>query len=135
MLGLRLTNSIHGVVACLFLIFLQISAVDLLVSAKQSEEVKQKAKLGPQFFTFAWLGINLGQVASVCLLGPVIHHYGPRLPYLAAAPFVALVFWPTLGNFLGERQLPSEERAVSLRMVRSHPALCLLTIMMGGLVL
>jgi len=135
LLGLGFVTTVHGIVACLFGIFLQISAVDLLVSAKQSEEVKQKAKLGPQFFTFSWLGINAGQVASVCVLGPVIHHYGPRWPYLFAIPIIALVFWPPLGNFLGERRLPPEERGFNFKMVHQHPVLCLMTILMGVLVL
>jgi len=116
-------------------IFLQVSSVDLLVEAKQSEEVKQKAKAGPQFFTFTWLGINFGQVASVCLLGPMIHHYGPRAPYLVSAPIIALVLWPTLSNFLKETPIPVEERGLNLRLVRKHPILCSLTIMIGGLIM
>mmetsp|Transcript_69681 Transcript_69681/g.176152 ORF Transcript_69681/g.176152 Transcript_69681/m.176152 type:complete len:563 (+) Transcript_69681:244-1932(+) len=133
--GLGLTTSTSALVGCLFLVFLQISSVDLLVEAKQSEEVKQKAKHGPQFFTFTWLGINIGQVASVILLGPLIHHFGPRLPYLIAAPIIALVLWPTLCNFLGERPVPPEESGPNLRLLRRHPTLCALTLLVGGMVL
>lgn len=134
-LGLRMSTSVPAIVFSLFLIFLQISSVDLLVEAKQSEEVKLKAKLGPQFFTFTWLGINFGQVASVCLLGPLIHHFGPRLPYMIALPFIALVLWPTLANFLGERPVPVEERGLNIRMLRMHPVLCSLTVLIGTLIL
>mmetsp|Transcript_112914 Transcript_112914/g.326168 ORF Transcript_112914/g.326168 Transcript_112914/m.326168 type:complete len:571 (+) Transcript_112914:124-1836(+) len=134
-LGLNLSQSVPAIVLSLFLIFLQISSVDLLVEAKQSEEVKQKAKLGPQFFTFTWLGINLGQVASVLMLGPMIHHLGPRVPYLLALPFIALVLWPTLSNFLGERPVPVEERGLNLRLLSKHPVLCSLTLMIGVLIM
>lgn len=134
LLGTGIVSSVHLVVACLFLIFLQISSVDVLVEAKQSEEVKQKAKLGPEFFTFTWLGINVGQVASVCLLGPLIHHFGPRIPFIVAMPFIALVLWPTLCNFLGERQVPPEDRGGNLRLARQHPVLCSLTFLIGVLI-
>lgn len=135
LLGLDLVSGVRGVVACLFLIFLQVAAVDLLVEARQSEEVKQKARLGPEFFTFTWLGINVGQVAGVCLVGPVIHHFGPRLPYLLALPVMALVLWPTLGNFLGERPLPREERGCSLKLARKHPVLFSMTLLIGSLII
>jgi len=133
--GLGLATSAPALVASLFLIFLQISSVDLLVEAKQSEEVKQKAKHGPQFFTFTWLGINIGQVLGVLALGPMIHHYGPRVPYLIAAPLIALVLWPTLCNFLGERRVPIEERGPNMRLLRRHPTLCALTMLVGGMVM
>lgn len=135
MLGFGIATSVPAVVACLFLIFLQVSSVDLLVEAKQCEEVKQKSKLGPQFFTFTWLGINMGQLAGVVMLGPLIHHVGPRASFLLAAPFIALVLWPTLCNFLGERPVPIEERTVNFRIVKKHPTLCGLTILIASLIM
>lgn len=135
LVGTGYVRTVPAVVASLFLVFLQVSSVDVLVEAKQSEEVKEKAQLGPEFFTFTWLGINAGQVASVCVLGPVIYYLGPRAPYLVAAPFVALVLWPTLSNFLGERPVPPEDRGVNLRLLKKHPVLCSLTLMIGVLVM
>jgi MFS family permease len=134
LMGFGVISSVPAIVACLFLIFLQVSSVDLLLQAKQSEEVKQNSKLGPQFFTFTWLGINAGQIGSVVLLGPMIHHFGPRLPFLIAAPFIALVLWPTLSNFLGEKPVPVEERGLNFKIVKTHPELCGLTIMIGTLI-
>lgn len=133
-LGLSLATSVPLVVGCLFLIFLQISSVDLLLQAKQSEEVKQKSKNGPEFFQFTWLGINAAQVGSVFILGPLIHHTGPRMSYLIAAPFIALVIWPALGNFLNEKRLPVEERGLNLAMIRKHPVLVSLTLMIGVII-
>lgn len=121
-------------VACLFLIFLQISSADLLLQAKQSEEVKQKAHLGAQLFTFTWLGINAGQIASVCVVGPIIYHWGPRVPYMLAMPVLCLVLWPTLANFLGERPLPPGERGMSFHMVSKHPVLWSLTLMIAAII-
>jgi MFS family permease len=134
-LGLGIATSVPVIVASLFLIFLQVSSIDLLVEAKQSEEVKQKSKLGPQFFTFTWLGINIGQVLGVVLVGLLIHYAGPRLPYLVAFPFMALVLWPTLSKFLGERPIPYEERAGYLPLIQKHPVLCSLTLLIGFLII
>jgi len=133
-MGLGLAKSAPWIVASLFLIFLQVSTVDLLLQAKQSEEVKQKAHLGPQFFTFTWLGINAGQVAGVCVLGPLIHHFGPRIPYLLAVPFIGLVLWPTLKNFMGEKRLPLEDRGINFTLIAQHPLLCSMTLMIGCLI-
>lgn len=135
LLGTGLAQSVPAIVASLFLIFLQVSSVDLLVEAKQSEEVKMNAKLGPQFFTFTWLGINIGQVLGVTLVGLLIHFAGPRLPYLVAVPFVAIVLWPTLSNFLGERPVPYEERVRYMPLVKKHPVLCSMTLVIGCLIM
>jgi MFS family permease len=135
LLGTGMASTVPAIVACLFLIFLQVSSVDLLVEAKQAEEIKQSSKLGPQFFTFTWLGINIGQVAGVTLVGMTIHYAGPRLPYLIAVPFVAMVLWPTLSNFLGEKPVPYEERRLYLPLVAKHPVLCSLTLLIGTLII
>lgn len=135
LLGTGMASTVPAIVMSLFLIFLQVSSVDLLVEAKQSEEVKAKCKQGPQFFTFTWLGINVGQVLGVCLVGALIHYAGPRLPYLVAFPFVAIVLWPTLSNFLGERPVPYEERSAYMPLVLKHPVLCTLTLMIGCLII
>lgn len=49
-------------------------------------DVEFQAHLGPDFMTYTWLGINVGQVLSVCILGPVVAALGPRAPYCFAAP-------------------------------------------------
>lgn len=63
-LGLGLAVSEAAVVTALFLAFLQVASIDVLMAAKSSEEVKKHAKLGPDFMTYTWLGINVGQVLS-----------------------------------------------------------------------
>jgi len=65
------------------------------------------------------------------MLGPLIHHYGPRTCFLIAAPFILLVLWPTLSNFLGERPVPIEDRGINIRAVKKHPVLCSMTILIG----
>lgn len=135
LIGTGMAATVPAIVGCLFLIFLQVSSIDLLVEAKQSEEVKKSSKLGPHFFTFTWLGINIGQVCGVCLVGALIHNFGPRLPYLVALPFVALVLWPTLSNFLGEKPIPSEERRTYVPLVMKHTILCSLTLLIGMLII
>mmetsp|Transcript_19340 Transcript_19340/g.41685 ORF Transcript_19340/g.41685 Transcript_19340/m.41685 type:complete len:614 (+) Transcript_19340:244-2085(+) len=135
LVGLRFAIGVGSIVTCMFIMFLQVSTVDLLVEAKQSEEVKQKAHLGPQFFTFTWLGINVGQVAGVVCLGPIIYHFGPRVPFLIAAPLIMLVLWPTIANFLNERPAPVEERGFNARLLWRHPTLCAITLLIGLLVM
>merc|ERR1719210_1807591 len=81
--------------------------------------------------TFTWLGINVGQLASTALLGPLIHYAGPRVCYLVAAPFIVLVLWPTLCNFLNERPVPVEERGCSGKVLQRHPILFFLTLLVG----
>ncbi|CAJ1399908.1 unnamed protein product [Effrenium voratum] len=128
-LGCGLAASEAAVVLALFLAFLQVASVDVLMAAKSSEEVKKHAQLGPDFMTYTWLGINVGQVASVCVLGPVVSALGPRAPYCAAAPLVLAVLWPALGNFMGERRV---ERAPGWPLVfQRHAVLCWLTLMIG----
>mmetsp|Transcript_84951 Transcript_84951/g.245632 ORF Transcript_84951/g.245632 Transcript_84951/m.245632 type:complete len:564 (+) Transcript_84951:102-1793(+) len=133
-LGLDLTSSVPKIVFCLWLIFLNVSVADLLVEAKQSEEIKQKARIGPQFITFTWIGITIGQIIGVIVLGPLIQYWGPNLPYLVALPFIALVLWPTLANFLGEKPLPVEDRGLNFRMIRLHPVLCIIALVVGAMV-
>lgn len=134
LIGFNVAQSVPAIVACLFFIFLQVSSVDLLVEARQSEEIKAKSKMGPQFLTFTWLGITWAQVAAVCLMGPLLYHAGNRVSYLIAAPCIALVLWPTLCNFLGEKRLPPEERGLQFALVKQHPVLCSLTLLIGALV-
>eukprot|EP00931_Biecheleriopsis_adriatica_P120988 TRINITY_DN96077_c0_g1_i1.p1 TRINITY_DN96077_c0_g1~~TRINITY_DN96077_c0_g1_i1.p1 ORF type:complete len:553 (-),score=131.87 TRINITY_DN96077_c0_g1_i1:94-1752(-) len=124
-----------SLVAALFLAFLQVACVDVLMAAKQSEEVKKKASLGPHFITFTWLGINIGQVLSVVVLGPMIARLGPLAPYRAAAPLVLLVLWPALGNFLGEKPEQSSEDSRGTSVIRQHTVLCLMTLMIGMIAL
>mmetsp|Transcript_60838 Transcript_60838/g.113771 ORF Transcript_60838/g.113771 Transcript_60838/m.113771 type:complete len:550 (+) Transcript_60838:61-1710(+) len=132
-LGFGMVLSEAAVVTALFLAFLQVASVDVLMAAKQSEEVKKHAALGPDFYTYTWLGINTGQVLSVCFLGPVIALMGARAPYRFAAPLVLVVLWPALCNFLGEKRV---DRSPGLPLVfQQHPVLCVLTLVIGMLAL
>eukprot|EP00439_Symbiodinium_sp_Y106_P055458 s3014_g7.t1 len=126
-LGFGFAVTEAAVVSALFLAFLQVAGVDVLMAAKQSEEVKKQASLGPDFYTYTWLG----QVLSVCFLGPVIAVMGARAPYRFAAPLVLVVLWPALGNFMGEKR---ELTGGGLPWVfRQHGVLCALTLMIGVL--
>ncbi|CAK9106862.1 Probable folate-biopterin transporter 3 [Durusdinium trenchii] len=131
--GLGLATTEAAVVAALFLAFLQVASIDVLMAAKSSEEVKKHAHLGPDFMTYTWLGINVGQVLSVCILGPVVAALGPRAPYCFAAPLVLVVLWPALGNFMGEHPAPG--RAGWPLVFQQHKVLCRLTLLIGALAL
>jgi len=124
-----------AIVAALFVAFLQVATVDVLMSAKQSEEVKQKSSLGPDFISFTWIGINAGQLCSVFVLGPLISHMGTYAPYHIAAPIVLLMLWPALGNFLGEKRVAVEDAAGNFKIPLQHSVLCAMTLVIGLLAL
>ncbi|CAE7249176.1 unnamed protein product [Symbiodinium pilosum] len=130
-LGFGFAVSEAAVVTALFLSFLQVAGVDVLMAAKQSEEVKKQARLGPDFYTYTWLGINAGQVLSVCVLGPMIAVMGARAPYRFAAPLVLVVLWPALGNFMGEKRERPQGQGGLPPFFRQHGVLCSLTLMIG----
>jgi len=71
-----------------------VATCDLLVEAKQSEEVKEKTDGGSEFFQFTWMGITIGQALGIVMVGSIIQWYGPRWSYLLVVPLVALVLWP-----------------------------------------
>lgn len=133
--GFGFATSTGILILCLFMMFLQVSCVDLLVEARQSEEVKRKSSLGPELMTFSWLGINVFQIASVLLLGPIIQNFGPSIPYIIALPLILVVLWPTLANFLGEKATSPEDQSPNFRLLRRHPVLCALTLLVGFMML
>jgi len=100
--------SLNTVVFCLFLAFLMVATADLLVEAKQAEEIKGSADLGPDFFLFSWLGIVFGMIAAALLVGPIIENWSPHACYLVALPFMLPFFWPTAKNYMGEKPLDME---------------------------
>lgn len=132
-LGLQGTEmAIMLVVFCLGLAFLQVATVDLLVEAKQSAEVQSSADLGPDFFMFTWVGINVGMIMAVLLAGPIIQYYGPEMCFLVALPFMALILLPTALNWIGEQQLPEAERWGRCAMVFwQQPEMFLISLGMG----
>lgn len=128
--------SLGMVCLCLFMTFLMVATADLLIEAKQSEEVKESSALGPDFFLFTWLGIVIGMIASTLLVGPIIQHWSAHACYLVAVPFMLPFFWPTLKNYMGERQIPEGE-ATGARLVanfKNHPEMFGLCLAVGLLV-
>lgn len=128
--------SLPMVVLCLFLAFLMVATADLLVEAKQSAEVKDNAKLGPDFFLFTWLGIVIGMILATLLVGPIITQWGPGACYLVAVPFILPFFVPTVMNYMGEQRLPESETMLS-RLVsnfQNHPIMFGLCLSVGLLI-
>merc|ERR1719440_1143957 len=105
--------SLGMLVLCLFLAFLMIATADLLLDARQSEEVKDQAQLGPDFLLFTWLGIVIAMIMVTLLVGPLIQHWSPHACYLVALPFILPFFWPTAMNYMGEKRLPEGETMMS----------------------
>lgn len=126
------TTSVTALLVCAFFVFLQISTIDLLVKARSSEVVKENPSIGPEFMQFQWIGINIGQMIGVLVVGLIIEYNSPRIPYLIAAPFCAMLLWPVLANYHGERK--AEPYSLSARNSRNSercPCLLLLTLLHG----
>jgi MFS family permease len=125
--------SLGMVVFCLFLAFLMVATADLLVEARQSAEVKSSAELGPDFFLFTWLGIVIGMILATLCVGPLIQYWSPHSCYLVALPFIAISLWPTVMNYMGEKELQDNE-SVFARIasnLKRHPEMSSLCIGMG----
>merc|ERR1719161_730818 len=130
-MGFNWANTSTLGIVCLFLCFSQAATVDLLVEATQASEVKENSKCGPEFFTFTWLGINMGQILGIAFVGFLLQYAGTRVSYIIAAPFCALVLWPILGNWLNEKRLPPAERGLNCERISKNPVLTSLTLVMG----
>lgn len=127
--------SLRMVVLCLFFAFLMVATADLLVEARQSEEIKDSAHLGPDFFLFTWLGIVIGMILATLLVGPIIEHWSAHACYLVALPFMLPFFWPALMNYMGERKLP--EAPMFSRLIsnfQKHPVMFWLCLSVGVLI-
>jgi len=128
--------SLGMLVLCLFLTFLMIATADLLVDARQSEEVKDRAELGPDFLLFTWLGIVIAMILATLLVGPLIEHWSPHTCYLVALPFILPFFWPAAMNYMGEKRLPEGETMGSrfISNFRNHPVMFWLCLGVGLLI-
>lgn len=128
--------SLGAVVLCLFFAFLMVATADLLVEATQSQEVKDSAQLGPDFFLFTWLGIVIGMILATLLVGPIIEHWSAHTCYLVALPFILPLFWPLLKNYMGERRLPEGETMLSRLTAnfQNHPVMFWLCLGVGLLI-
>ena len=84
------------------LVYLLMSAADLLTEAAYAKRVKANPKHGPALVTFVWAGIQFWQVVAVCSTGYIMQKHGTRSLFVVIIPFIALMLWPVGKGYLGE---------------------------------
>lgn len=122
--------SVECIVVCLFLMQLQFSTCDLLTEAKYSEKMQAHPERGPDLMTYVWFGLQCGGLAATLLVGPVIHHFGPKVPFAVALLPLSFILWPVYNNFMEETPKSREEIATFRKRMLAQKELCFLCVLM-----
>lgn len=134
-LGTGIASTSHQIVIALFFCSLQVAACTLLVDARRSEVAKAQHGAGPELVTFTEVGMNAGIICSALIVGPLIAHAGPEVPYFVALAFVGLPLLLVFGDWLNDERLPEGERKPSLQILRKNPWLFAIGAMLLPMVL
>jgi len=122
--------SIELVVVCLFLMQMQGSTCDLLTEATYAEKMQANPEHGPDLMTFVWFGLQTAGLFATVLIGPVIHHYGAKMPYMMAVFPMAFVLIPVARNYMEEVPQKPEETRLSRQNLLEQKEACMLCILM-----
>jgi len=122
--------SIARLVGCLFLMQLQFSTCDLLSEAKYAEKMQSRPEHGPALMTFVWFGLQVGGLVATVLIGPVLKHCGPKVPYLIALIPVAFIILPVMRNFLEESPKNPFQVAAARKRLFEQKEACVLCFLM-----
>mmetsp|Transcript_40342 Transcript_40342/g.93535 ORF Transcript_40342/g.93535 Transcript_40342/m.93535 type:complete len:568 (+) Transcript_40342:53-1756(+) len=125
--------TITSLVCCLFLIQLQLSTTDLLTEAKYAEKMQTQPKEGPALMSFVWFGLQCGGLVAMLMVGPIMTHFGPKLPFLVVLVPSSIIVVPLMKGYLQERRLTLEDiRAVRAAFFRQKEACALCLLMMAS---
>lgn len=128
--------SVGRLVVCLFLMQLQLSTCDLLTEAKYAEKMRAKPEQGPALMTFVWFGLQFAGLCAVALIGPVMKHFGNRIPFLMALIPLSLIVIPLGKGFMEERPRTTEEkRAADAQITEQKEVIFLCVLMFAGTIL
>lgn len=128
--------SVGRLVVCLFLMQLQLSTCDLLTEAKYAEKMRAKPEQGPALMTFVWFGLQFAGLVAVALIGPVMKHFGNRIPFLMALIPLSLIVIPLGKGFMEERPRSTEEkRAADAQIMEQKEVIFLCLLMFAGTIL
>jgi len=128
--------SIGRLVVCLFLMQLQLSTCDLLTEAKYAEKMRAKPEQGPALMTFVWFGLQFAGLVAVALIGPVMKHFGNRIPFLMALIPLSLIVIPLGKGFMEERpRSTAEKRAADAQIMEQKEVIFLCLLMFAGTIL
>merc|ERR1719440_8996 len=121
---------IEFVVVCLFLMQLNGSTCDLLTEATYAEKMQANPEHGPDLMTFVWFGLQTAGLFATVLIGPVIHHYGTKVPYMLAVIPMSFVLIPIARNFMEEVPQTAEETRVARQKLLEQKEACMLCVLM-----
>mmetsp|Transcript_56383 Transcript_56383/g.132218 ORF Transcript_56383/g.132218 Transcript_56383/m.132218 type:complete len:563 (+) Transcript_56383:140-1828(+) len=124
------TIGVEKVVACLFIIQLQLSTSDLLSEAKYAEKMQKKPEKGPELMTYVWFGLTAGSLVATLLIGPCIAHFGVKASYILVAVPLAVVMVPVSLNYMEEKQRSTEEIAAARQHMLAQKEACILCLLM-----
>lgn len=122
--------SAERLVICLFMMQLQLSTCDLLCEAKYAEKMRAKPEQGPALMTFVWFGLQFAGLLAVAAIGPIMKHFGNRIPFLMALIPMSLIVIPVAKNYLEEDPRHSEEKAKMRDMMSQQKEAVFLCILM-----
>jgi len=116
---------IEFLVACLFLLRVQMATTDLLTEAQYAEFIKVKPELGPDLMSFVWGGIQVASLLAT-VVAPALMNVSLRVPYmLCLIPMILLIF-PTWMNYLGEKKMTADDQVKSREKLYDQPEASLL---------
>mmetsp|Transcript_1183 Transcript_1183/g.2311 ORF Transcript_1183/g.2311 Transcript_1183/m.2311 type:complete len:563 (+) Transcript_1183:119-1807(+) len=121
---------VEKVVACLFIIQLQLSTSDLLSEAKYAEKMQKKPERGPDLMTYVWFGLTAGGLVATLLVGPCIAHLGVKASYILVAVPLAVVVAPVALNYMEEKQATAEDIAAARQHMFAQKEACFLCLLM-----
>jgi len=122
--------SIQCLVLCNFALMMQFSTCDLLTEAKYAEQMQSKPEHGPALMTFVWFGLYAGGLVATILIGPIMSHFGTKMPFLIAIVPVSLIILPVAANYLEETAVNSEQLAITRSNLSNQREACVLCLLM-----
>ena len=122
--------TITSLVFCLFLVQLQLSTTDLLTEAKYAEKMQTKPKEGPALMSFVWFGLQCGGLVAMLMVGPIMSHFGPKLPFLVVLVPSSIIVVPLMKGYLQERRLTAEDIRATRAVIFKQKEACALCLLM-----
>lgn len=122
--------SVESVVLCLFLVQFQLSSCDLLTEAKYAERMRAIPKHGPALMTYVWFGLQAGGLIAIAAVGPILQHFGVKLPFVISILPLTLIILPVARGYLEEARLTKEQAAENRQSLRRQGEACFLCVLM-----
>ncbi|CAK0850934.1 unnamed protein product [Prorocentrum cordatum] len=119
-------------VACCFLMTLQVVTADILTQGKFTQKVKESRSLtgGTDLLTFVYMGIDAASLIAVMGSGFIINSFGAKSAYLISAVPAVLCVIPLLSGGLEEKQMSGDEMSEIRQGFLQQKVVCSLVLLM-----